>query len=83
MIMKYSQGSKVGYDIVKWLVDEETEIASIPRCAMGSIAYVITTGKSWMMSSKGVWYPMCSAEGTPIECDCVEESTIWENLSEK
>jgi len=48
---------------------------------MGSTVYVITTGESWMMDSKGSWHIISSnSDKTPIECDCVEELTIWEDI---
>lgn len=80
MIMKYGQGGKINYDMQRWLVDEEAELATIPRCQMGSSAYVISTGQSWMMDSKGAWHVMGPEEKEPIICDCVEESTIWETI---
>ena len=50
---------------------------------MGSTVYVISTGESWMIDSTGKWYIMSSSSGKePIECDCVEELTIWGNLQE-
>lgn len=82
MIIKYGQGNKVNYDMQKWLVEEESEISTIPRCLIGSTAYVITTGESWMMDSKGKWHVMNTSGKEPIECDCVEELTIWGDLQE-
>lgn len=82
MIIKYGQGNKVNYDMQKWLVEEESEISTIPRCQIGSTAYVIATGESWMMDSKGKWHVMNTSGKEPIECDCVEELTIWGNLQE-
>lgn len=80
MIKKYGQGNRANYDMHKWLVEEESELAQIPRCQMGSSAYVITTGETWMMDSKGSWHVMGSIEKDPIACDCVEELTIWSEL---
>ena len=82
MITKFAQGNKVNYDIQKWLVEEESELSTIPRCIIGSTAYVISTAESWMMDSKGKWHVMNSSEKPPVECDCVEELTIWGNLPE-
>ena len=82
MIIKYGQGNKVNYDMQKWLVEEESEISTIPRCLIGSTAYVIATGESWMMDSKGKWHVMNTSGKEPIECDCVEELTIWGDLQE-
>ena len=82
MIIKYAQGNKISYNMRKYLVEEESELPQIPRCNMGSTAYVITTGESWMMDSKGNWHVMGSIEKEPIQCDCVEELTIWGDLPE-
>lgn len=80
MIAKYGQGNKINYDMQRWLVDTETEIASIPRSVMGSTVYVITTGESWMIDSQGSWHVMSASGKEPIQCNCVEELTIWGDL---
>lgn len=82
MISKYGQGNKINQDMQKWLADTEAEISTIPRCLMGSTVYVITTGETWMIDSTGKWYVMGSICKEPIECDCVEELTIWGDLPE-
>ncbi|MBO5143105.1 MAG: hypothetical protein J6C46_09025 [Clostridia bacterium] len=64
------------------MVEEETELSTIPRCQMGSTAYVITTSESWMMDNQGKWHVMNTSGKEPIECDCVEELTIWGDLPE-
>lgn len=78
MYMKYAQGGKVNYPFSTYIVDEESEIATIPG-VFGDKAYVIHTGESWMLDSAGKWYPF-NGDKDPIECDCVEESTIWNDL---
>ena len=82
MIIKYSQGNKINYNMRKYLVEEEKELSQIPKCNMGSTAYVITTGETWMMDSKGSWHVMGSIEKEPIQCDGVDELTIWGDLPE-
>ena len=83
MIVKYGAGNRTNYDVHKWLVEEESEIAQIPKSIMGSTVYVITTGESWMIDSKGKWHIMSAlSEKEPIECNCVEELTIWGDLVE-
>lgn len=84
MITKYGQGNKINQDMQKWLVDTEAEIATIPKCLMGSTAYVITTGETWMIDSTGKWYVMGSINKEPIECncDCVGELTVWGDLED-
>jgi hypothetical protein len=32
MIIKFAQGGKINYDMQKWLVEEEAELSSIPKC---------------------------------------------------
>ena len=81
MFIKYSQGNKISYDSQKWLVDTEEEISQIPCWQMGSTVYVITTGESWMMDSKGTWHVMGSIQKDPIECEC-EEYITWKELPE-
>ena len=82
MITQYGQGNKINHDMQKWLVEEESEIAKIPKCLMGSSVYVIATGETWMIDSKGLWHIMGSTQKDPIACDCVEELTIWGDLPE-
>ena len=82
MIIKYSQGNKINYNMRKYLVEEEKELSQIPKCNMGSTAYVITTGETWMMDSKGSWHVMKKKKKEPIQCDCVDELTIWGDLPE-
>ena len=83
MVIKYCQGDKINFDIVKWVVEEESEISNLPKSVIGSTAYVITTGESWMADSKGSWHIMNAAsDKDPIACDCVEELTIWDELPE-
>lgn len=48
---------------------------------MGSTVYIIHTKETYMIDSKGVWYST-NSDGEPITCDCVEESTIWGELTE-
>lgn len=80
MIIKFAQGNKVGYDVCKWIVEEESEISNITKCAMGSTVYVIHTGESWMLDNAGTWYPITNLDKTPIECNCIEELTIWSDI---
>ena len=46
---------------------------------MGSTVYVIHTRDTYMMDSKGMWHCVTS-DKAPIECDCVEELTIWADI---
>ena len=47
---------------------------------MGNEVYVIQTKKTYILDSKGIWYSKKDGDDSTIECDCVEESTIWEEL---
>lgn len=49
---------------------------------MGDVAYVVHTSEHWMCDSKHAWYSINDKNKGPIECDCVEEMTIWEDLKE-
>ena len=80
MQVKIGQGGKINYDFSKWIVDAEEEVAQLPKSPMGSKVYVIRTGETWMADSLGVWYPVTNLNKAPIECDCVEESTIWTEI---
>lgn len=79
MISKIKQGTRTLYTLSEYVVDDLEDVAKLPRCLMGSTVYVIHTKETYMADSKGIWYPVNSS-GNPIECDCVEESTIWENF---
>ena len=56
MITKRSQGNSISYDIKQWIVDTEDDVASIPRCPMGSTVQIISTGKTKMIDSNGNWH---------------------------
>lgn len=79
MISKIKQGTRTLYTLSEYVVDDLEDVAKLPRCLMGSTVYVIHTKETYMADSKGIWYPVNSS-GNPIECDCIEESTIWENF---
>lgn len=82
MYQKLMQSGRTTYGVAEYVADEKTDVAKIPRCVMGSTVYVIHTKETYMIDSKGVWYAVDS-EGDPVICDCVEESTIWEDLKEE
>ena len=79
MVKKLSQGNRIAYAMNKWLCDDVEEISKIKRCPMGSTVYVIHTRDTYMMDSKGMWHCVTS-DKAPIECDCVEELTIWADI---
>ena len=50
---------------------------------MGDTAYIIETGEVWIMGSQKTWHIMGGdSVKPPIVCDCVEESTIWQELTD-
>jgi hypothetical protein len=49
----------------------------------GDTAYIIETGNVWIMDSKKTWHVMGGdTVKPPIACDCVEELTIWQEMTE-
>ena len=79
MVRKLSQGNRVAYTMSKWLCDDLEELSKITKCPMGSTAYVIHTRDTYMMDSEGVWHCVTS-DKVPVECDCIEELTIWADI---
>lgn len=77
--IKIRQGENVAYSVSTYVVDSIEDIAKLPKSQMGSTAYVIYTKEKFICDSNNTWYSMNSDSG-PIECDCVEESTIWDTL---
>lgn len=79
MWMKYSSGGRTVYQFSKFIVDEESELSQIKNPGFGDEVYVISTGESWVLGSTGNWHIKGGGKD-PIACDCVEESTIWQDL---
>ena len=83
MILKYSQGGKITYSFSKYIIEDEEELVTLgAKCNFADIVYVIHTGEYWVLDSHHVWYPLTSKDKDPIECDCVEEMTIWNDMPE-
>lgn len=51
------QGGRVDYNYKEYYLDTEDELILVPSgdCCPGSIAYVIATGKVYMLNSKKEW----------------------------
>lgn len=81
MISKIRQGTRSLYALSEFVVDDREEVAKLPKAVHGSTVYVIHEKETYMIDGKGVWYPMKS-DKDPIECDCVDEMTIWDELPE-
>lgn len=84
MVIKQFQNGKCNYNYVKYVADTNEDVAKIPVQIDGSMigceAYVITTGKTYILGSGKTWY---AATGEKIECGCkdvVSELTIWSDL---
>lgn len=51
------QGGKVDYNYKEYYLDTEEELSEVDvnSCCPGSIAFIITTGKVFMLTSKKEW----------------------------
>lgn len=51
------QGGKVDYNYKEYYLDNENELSSIPvgACCPGSIAYVISNSKVYMLNNNKEW----------------------------
>jgi hypothetical protein len=87
MVKKYLQNNKIQYAISKWVADDINDIKKLPKSPMGSTVFVIHENKTYMVdSTQTTWYPINNPingdNSEPIVCDCVEELTIWGDLTE-
>ena len=65
------------------MIEDEEELVLLgSKCNFGDTAYVVHTGEYWIMDSKSTWYPLSNKNKNPVECNCVEEMTIWAELEE-
>ena len=80
MYKRYKQNGKVCYAIEEYIVDSVDEIRSIPCRTFGSKVFVIDTRDEYMLNSKKMWKCITNEREDIPSCDCVEESTIWEEL---
>ena len=82
--MKVFQRNNFLNNYCKFVADDEEDVKKIRVLpnggSMGNEVYVIHTKKTYILDSKGVWYS--KDDDSVIECDCNEESTIWEELPE-
>ena len=83
-IMKVFQRNNYLNNYCKFVADDEEDVKKIRIIpnggSMGNEVYVIHTKKTYILDSKGVWHSKKDGDNSTIECDCVEESTIWEDL---
>lgn len=86
MILKRFQNGRPINSYCEYVVDTEADVKKIkilPKAgSMGNEVYVIETKKTYILDSKGIWHSKATGDNSSIECDCVEESTIWEDIQE-
>ena len=82
MFQKTYQNNRYQSSYVQYVADtaEDVKRIRVNSVAMGSEVYVIETKKTYILDSKGVWHSKAAGDNDQIICDCVEESTIWEDL---
>ncbi len=81
---KVFQNNRYQAYYVQFVADTVEDVKRLPvsQLSMGSEVYVISEKKTYILDSKRVWHAKAENDDSVIECDCVEESTIWENLPE-
>lgn len=82
MVRKLSTRRKYNEYYTNYLVEDEADLKTISKSNMGDVAFVIHTSEHWMCDSKHTWYSINEKNKGPIECDCVDEMTIWTDLEE-
>lgn len=82
MFQKLYQNNRYQSSYVKFVADtvEDVKRIRVNSVNIGSEVYVIETKKTYILDSKGNWHSKATGDGDMIICDCVEESTIWEDL---
>lgn len=82
MIQKIFQNDRYLNGYIKYVAETVEEVKTIPTSIrlMGSEVYVIENKKTYILDSKNTWHS--KADGDVISCDCVEESTIWDEIPE-
>ncbi len=80
MWKKTKQGNRISYDTWEFVVDTIEDLKTLPQSPMGSKAFVIATKDTYMVdSTRKTWHSITSEAGS-VECDCVEESTVWDEI---
>lgn len=82
--IKMYQNNRYQSHYVRFVADtaEDVKKLRVADLAMGSEVYVIQEKRTYILGSDEVWYSKAVNDDVVIECDCVEESTIWEDLSQ-
>ena len=83
-VLKILQKGQYVNNYVQFVADAEEDVKKIKILpnggSMGNEVYVISSQKTYILDSKGIWHSKAIGDDSKIECDCVEESTIWEDL---
>jgi hypothetical protein len=79
---KVFQNNRYQSHYVKFVADtaEDVKKLRVANLTMGSEVYVIQEKRTYVLGSDEIWYSKAVNDDVVIECDCVEESTIWEDL---
>ena len=82
MFQKLYQNNRYQTHYIQYVADTTEDVKNIrvTSVQMGSEVYVIETQKTYILDSKGVWHSKKTGDNDKIECNCVEESTVWEEL---
>ena len=80
--IKMYQNNRYQSHYVRFVADtaEDVKKLRVADLAMGSEVYVIQEKRTYILGSDEVWYSKAVNDDVVIECDCVEESTVWEDL---
>ena len=79
---KVFQNNRYQSHYVQFVADtaEDVKLLRVADLTMGSEVYVIQEKRTYILGSDKTWYSKAVNDDAIIECDCVEESTIWEDL---
>ena len=85
MFVKTFQNDRYLSSYIKFVADtvEDVKKIKITSAQMGSEVYVIENKKTYILDSKKTWRSKRDDDDDSIECDCVEELTIWDEIPEK
>lgn len=83
-VVKTFQNNRYSTTYNKYVADtvEDVKKIKVGPSLMGSEVYVIANKKTYILDSKRTWHSKRDNDGDTIECDCVEESTIWDPIPE-
>ena len=81
---KVFQNNRYQSSYVEFVADTKEDVRklNVSNLSMGSEVYIISEKKTYILDSKRVWHAKADNDDDIIECDCVEESTVWEQIPE-